>query len=80
MTHKPSILGIVDNILLLRDGQVALCGPRDAVLAKLAEIQKRQREEAAKARLLHEELEKKRMAALGNEDAGRIAPKEVPHE
>ncbi|MDY0069647.1 MAG: type I secretion system permease/ATPase [Porticoccaceae bacterium] len=32
ITHRPSILGLVDNILVLAEGQVAAYGPRDKVL------------------------------------------------
>ncbi|MGY6215850.1 type I secretion system permease/ATPase [Methylolobus aquaticus] len=35
VTHRPNILGIVDKILLLVDGQSAMYGPRDQVLAAL---------------------------------------------
>jgi ABC-type protease/lipase transport system fused ATPase/permease subunit len=35
VTHRPNILGIVDRILLLVDGQSAMYGPRDQVLAAL---------------------------------------------
>ncbi|MBQ3059653.1 MAG: type I secretion system permease/ATPase [Desulfovibrio sp.] len=48
VTHKPQILNIVDNIVLLQDGQIALSGSRQDVLQKLALMQK-QREEAARA-------------------------------
>lgn len=36
ITHRPSILGIADKILFLRDGQVQLFGPRDEVISALA--------------------------------------------
>lgn len=42
VTHKPNILSIIDNILLMREGQIALCGSRSEVMAKLAEMQKKQ--------------------------------------
>ncbi len=64
VTHKPNILSIVDNIMLVQDGQIALCGPRQEVLAKLANLQQQQQEQAAKARLQHEELERKKQEAL----------------
>jgi ATP-binding cassette subfamily C exporter for protease/lipase len=35
MTHRSSILGVADKMLLLRDGQSAAFGPRDEVLAAL---------------------------------------------
>lgn len=37
ITHRNNVLGIVDHILMLAEGQVALYGPRDEVLAKLAQ-------------------------------------------
>lgn len=68
VTHKPNILSIVDNIMLVRDGQIAMCGPRQEVLTKLANLQKQQQDQAAKARLQHEELERQKQEAL--KDAG----------
>jgi ATP-binding cassette subfamily C protein EexD len=37
ITHRNNVLGVVDHILMLAEGQVALYGPRDEVLAKLAQ-------------------------------------------
>ena len=37
ITHKASLLANVDKILFLRDGQMLIFGPRDAVFQKLAE-------------------------------------------
>lgn len=45
-----------------------MCGPRQEVLTKLANLQKQQQEQAAKARLQHEELERQKQEALN--DAG----------
>lgn len=36
ITHRPSILGSVDKIIVLRDGLVDVFGPRDEVLAQFA--------------------------------------------
>lgn len=36
ITHKPSILSIVDKVLVLRNGLVEMIGPRTEVLAKFA--------------------------------------------
>lgn len=36
VTHKPSLVGTLDYLLLLRDGRIELMGPRDEVLARLA--------------------------------------------
>ncbi len=35
VSHKPTLLGIVDRILVLRDGRLDMFGPREMVLAKL---------------------------------------------
>jgi PrtD family type I secretion system ABC transporter len=37
ITHKPSMLQGADKLLVLRDGRVDLFGPREAVLARLAQ-------------------------------------------
>jgi len=42
VSHKPSLLAGVDKILVLRNGQLAMFGPRDAVFARLMENQRRQ--------------------------------------
>ncbi|MCD6272636.1 MAG: type I secretion system permease/ATPase [Deltaproteobacteria bacterium] len=40
VTHKPELLESMDKVLLLKNGQVALFGPKDAVFAKLKEYQR----------------------------------------
>ena len=45
ITHRSSVLGVADKILLLRDGAVQAFGPRDDVMAAL----KKANEEAAQA-------------------------------
>jgi ATP-binding cassette subfamily C exporter for protease/lipase len=35
ITHRTNILGIVDRLMLLQDGEIKLYGPRDAVIAAL---------------------------------------------
>ena len=39
ITHRPGAINLADRLLLLRDGQVQLQGPRDAVLAHLRAMQ-----------------------------------------
>ncbi len=62
VTHRPSILSIVDNIMVMQDGQVAMIGPRQEVLAKLAAMQKQQQEEMQKR---HEMAQQQRLAKEG---------------
>lgn len=35
ITHKPSLLGVADKILMMQDGNVGMFGPRDDVFAKI---------------------------------------------
>jgi ATP-binding cassette subfamily C exporter for protease/lipase len=39
MTHRTSVLGVADKVLILKDGQQAAFGPRDEVLAALQKAQ-----------------------------------------
>jgi ATP-binding cassette subfamily C exporter for protease/lipase len=41
MTHRTSVLGVVDKLLILREGMQQAFGPRDEVLAALQSAQKR---------------------------------------
>lgn len=34
IAHRPSILGMIDKVLMLRDGQIEVIGPRDEVLQR----------------------------------------------
>ncbi|PLX72930.1 MAG: type I secretion system permease/ATPase, partial [Desulfuromonas sp.] len=43
VTHKPSLLANVDKILMLKDGQLVMFGPRDAVFKKLTEMKSQQK-------------------------------------
>ncbi|MDM7322815.1 MAG: type I secretion system permease/ATPase, partial [Gammaproteobacteria bacterium] len=42
ITHRPSIISVVDLVLLMRDGTLAAFGPRDQVLAALQQAQQAQ--------------------------------------
>lgn len=44
VTHKTTVLSIVDNILLMQEGKLSLYGPRNDVLNTLAAAQKQQQE------------------------------------
>jgi ATP-binding cassette subfamily C exporter for protease/lipase len=37
MTHRTSVLAVADKVLMLRDGQTQMFGPRDEVMKALAE-------------------------------------------
>lgn len=56
VTHKPNILSIVDNIILMQDGQIALSGSRDDVLNKLEALRQEQVRQAELARAQQESL------------------------
>ena len=50
MTHRTSVLGVADKMLVLRDGQMQAFGPRDEVLAAPQQAaQPAQRPQAAPA-------------------------------
>ncbi len=48
MTHRTSVLGVADKMLLLRDGQMQAFGPRDEVLAALAKAAAQAQQQAAR--------------------------------
>ncbi len=39
ITHRPGILAVADNVVILKDGVLQAQGPRDAVLAALRAAQ-----------------------------------------
>lgn len=67
VTHKPDILSLVDNIILMQDGQIALSGPRDSVLRHMAEAQQKQREEMAKLQAQQRSLAAQQQALQNQE-------------
>lgn len=77
VTHKPNLLSIVDNIMVLQNGQIALCGARQDVLSKMAEMQKQRQDEAARARMRQQELEKQH-TPLDTQDAPKDGKGEKP--
>jgi ATP-binding cassette, subfamily C, bacterial exporter for protease/lipase len=50
MTHRTSILGVVDKLMVLREGQVQAFGPRDEVLAALKKAAEQAQQAAQQAR------------------------------
>lgn len=65
VTHKSSVLSVVDNILVMQDGQVAMCGPRQDILNKLAAMQQQQQEQMKKRQ---EMLRQQQLAKEGSSD------------
>ena len=47
MTHRTSVLGVADKMLVLRDGQTQMFGPRDDVLKALNEAAAKAQQPAA---------------------------------
>lgn len=39
ITHRPNAVAVADNLLILRDGQIQMAGPRDEVLARMRATQ-----------------------------------------
>ena len=78
VTHKPNLLSLVDNIMVLQDGKIAICGARKEVLAKMAEMQKKRQEEAARARMQQTKLEQQQ-SALNPQDADQDGEGEKAH-
>jgi ATP-binding cassette subfamily C protein LapB len=37
VTHKPSVLSVVNRVIVVSRGQIVMDGPRDAVLAQLTQ-------------------------------------------
>lgn len=58
VTHKPSVLSIVDSIMVMQEGQIAMIGPRQEILNNLASMQKQRQEQARKR---YEELKKQEL-------------------
>lgn len=59
VTHKMNILSIVDNIMLMRDGQVMLCGGRDEVLQKMSEMREQARQQQMQQQQLQQEQQQR---------------------
>lgn len=55
VTHKATVLSIMDNIMVMQDGQVAMFGPRQEILTKLNAMQQQQRQQYEQARRQHEQ-------------------------
>ncbi|MDL2321107.1 type I secretion system permease/ATPase [Desulfosarcina sp. OttesenSCG-928-B08] len=45
VTHKMNILSVVDSIMVIRNGQVLMCGPRDEVLNQMRAAQQQQQQQ-----------------------------------
>lgn len=79
VTHKPNILSIVDNIMILQDGQVSVFGPRQAVFDHLAQ-QQQQKQQQQQQQLLQqqEEARRKLQAQQGTGQSAEQDPLQSP--
>ena len=68
VTHKPNILSIVDNIILMQEGQIALMGSRDDVLQKLEAARQEQMRQAELARMQRESLNQSSVDDVSSEE------------
>lgn len=70
VTHKPSILSVVDDVMLLQGGVITLYGSRQEVLAKIAESQRKHMEMRKR-----QEEARRRQAQLDNLEKGLVQDK-----
>ncbi|MBD5552825.1 MAG: type I secretion system permease/ATPase [Desulfovibrio sp.] len=71
VTHKAQILNIVDNIMVMQDGQIAMCGKREDVLNELAKMQQaRQAQAQRKQEAEREAIAKQQEALQAKKQAG----------
>lgn len=63
MTHRTSVLGVADKLLVLRDGMQQAFGPRDEVLAALAKAAQQAQQQAQQAHRPHAPQAGPKMAA-----------------
>ena len=68
VTHKPNILSIVDNIILMQEGQIALMGSRDDVLQKLEAARQEKMRQAELARMQQESLNQSSVDDVSSEE------------
>lgn len=62
ITHRTSVLRAVDRLMLLRDGQIQMLGPRDEVLAAIA---KANQEHIAQAQAAQQRAQQVHQASIG---------------
>ncbi|QPB42637.1 type I secretion system permease/ATPase [Rodentibacter haemolyticus] len=59
VTHRPQVLKLVNRIIVMDNGQVAIDGPRDAVLKHLSDNEKKQAEAQQKQQIAQQQANKK---------------------
>lgn len=62
VSHKPNILSVVDNIMIIQDGQVSVYGPRQAVMDHLAK-QQQQQQQQRQQQLQQQEMQRQQLLA-----------------
>ncbi len=68
VTHKPAVLSIVDNIMIMMDGQISNLGPRQEILNMMAAAKKQRQEQYQKQQAEHQEKRQQ------NVQQGQTAP------
>lgn len=75
VTHKAQILNIVDNIMVMQDGQIAMSGKRDDVLRELAKMQQARQAQAQKHKEEQEAIARQQEALQARKNGqGGAAP------
>jgi len=59
VTHRPRLLHLADDVMLLQEGRIALCGPASQVLAELADRHAKQQEQRKQQEQMQQEAKPK---------------------
>jgi ABC-type protease/lipase transport system fused ATPase/permease subunit len=81
VTHKPAVLSIVDNIMVMQDGMVVMSGPRQEVLDKLREAQQQQARQQQQQQQARQQLaQSTAKPATAENKSGDTPEKDTTHE
>lgn len=76
ITHRTSVLGVTNKLLLLRDGVAQAFGPTNEVLAALSKANQQQAQQNQQARLAQQQAAAEEQARLAAADGATVAEQE----